>query len=156
MSSSSAARISSPISPPEEPRRSSDEPAAAGDDARRARTSSGTRCASSCAGPHVRLLTLTGPGGTGKTRLGLQTAAELLDEFEDGAFFVELAAGSDPALVLPAIAQTLKLKEDGADSLETALKVTSPTGRSCSCSTTSSRSRRPGRGSQSCSPARLG
>jgi len=73
--------------------------------------------------PHVRLLTLTGPGGTGKTRLALQTAAELLDEFEDGAFFVELGAVSDPALVLPAIAETLKLKEEGADSLESALQA---------------------------------
>jgi predicted ATPase/class 3 adenylate cyclase len=71
--------------------------------------------------PHLRLLTLSGPGGTGKTRLALQTAAELLDEFEDGAFFVELAAVSDPALVLSTIAQTIGLKEEGADSLETAL-----------------------------------
>jgi len=73
--------------------------------------------------PNVRLLTLTGPGGTGKTRLSLQAAAELLDDFEDGAFFVELASVSDPSLVLPTVAQTLGLKEDGADSLETALQA---------------------------------
>ena len=40
---------------------------------------------------HVRLLTLTGPGGTGKTRLGLQIAAEMLDDSVDAAFVVELA-----------------------------------------------------------------
>jgi predicted ATPase/class 3 adenylate cyclase len=60
---------------------------------------------------NVRLLTLTGPGGTGKTRLGLQAAAELTDEFEDGVFFVTLAAIADPALVAPTIARTLGLTE---------------------------------------------
>ena len=43
----------------------------------------------------VRLVTLTGPGGTGKTRLGLQAAAELLDDFPDGVWFVDLAAFTD-------------------------------------------------------------
>ncbi len=61
--------------------------------------------------PAVRLLTLTGPGGTGKTRLGLQAATELTDEFEDGVFFVALAAIADPALVAPTIARTLGLAE---------------------------------------------
>jgi predicted ATPase/class 3 adenylate cyclase/DNA-binding CsgD family transcriptional regulator len=61
--------------------------------------------------PQVRLLTLTGPGGSGKTRLGLQGAAELLEEFRDGVFFVNLAPISDPALVVPTIAQTLGVKE---------------------------------------------
>jgi predicted ATPase len=55
----------------------------------------------------VGLLTLTGPGGIGKTRLALQVAAELIDEFPDGVFFVSLAHITDPALVAPAIAQTL-------------------------------------------------
>ena len=59
----------------------------------------------------VRLLTLTGPGGIGKTRLGLQVAAELIDLFPDGVFFVNLAPLSDPALVVPTIAQVLDVKE---------------------------------------------
>jgi class 3 adenylate cyclase len=52
--------------------------------------------------PEVRLLTLTEAGGTGKTRLGLQ-AAELTQEFEDGVFFVSLAAIRDPQLVVLAV-----------------------------------------------------
>jgi predicted ATPase/serine/threonine protein kinase/DNA-binding CsgD family transcriptional regulator len=59
----------------------------------------------------VRLLTLTGPGGTGKTRLGLQGAAELSDLFADGVFFVNLAPINDPSLVVPTIAQTLDIRE---------------------------------------------
>src|SRR5215203_3125846 len=72
--------------------------------------------------PVVRLLTLTGPGGTGKTRLGLQAAAELIDEFEDGVFFVALAAIGDPALVAPTIARTLGLTETGDQTLEELLR----------------------------------
>ena len=60
----------------------------------------------------ARLLTLTGPGGTGKTRLALQAAAELAGEFPDGVCWVPLAPLRDPALVLPAIAQALGV--DGA------------------------------------------
>ncbi len=52
-----------------------------------------------------RLVTLTGPGGSGKTRLGLQVGAELLEDFPGGVFFVPLAALSDPELVRPAIAR---------------------------------------------------
>ena len=59
-------------------------------------------------------MTLTGPGGTGKTRLGLQVAAELLDRFEDGAYFVELAPISDPGLVPSAIAEVLGLRDVGS------------------------------------------
>jgi predicted ATPase/class 3 adenylate cyclase len=60
----------------------------------------------------TRLLTLTGPGGTGKTRLSIQVASEVLDAFEDGAFFVALAPITDPELVVPTIAQTLGLREE--------------------------------------------
>ena len=65
----------------------------------------------------VRLLTLSGPGGTGKTRLGLQVAAELSDLFTDGVYFVNLAAISDPALVIPTIASTLGIREATDQSL---------------------------------------
>jgi predicted ATPase len=67
--------------------------------------------------PEVRLLTLTGAGGTGKTRLGLQAAAELTQDFEDGVFFVSLAAISDAELVVGALAGTLEVKEAGAQPL---------------------------------------
>src|SRR5215218_2780525 len=62
----------------------------------------------------ARLVTLTGPGGTGKTRLGLQVAADLLDRFEHGVFLVELAPLSDPALVAPTIAQALGVRDVGS------------------------------------------
>ncbi|HAE83409.1 MAG TPA: hypothetical protein DEV72_02490 [Ktedonobacter sp.] len=71
----------------------------------------------------VRLLTLTSPGGTGKTRLGLQIAAELSDHFVDGVLFVNLAPLSDPKLVIPTIAQTLELKEIAEQSLFDQLKT---------------------------------
>jgi predicted ATPase/class 3 adenylate cyclase len=61
----------------------------------------------------VRLVTVSGPGGIGKTRLAIQVAAELLDEFADGVWFVRLSRLSDPSLVLPTIAETLGLREQG-------------------------------------------
>ncbi len=73
---------------------------------------------------NVRLLTLSGPGGSGKTRLGLQVAAELSERFADGIYFVNLAPISDPDLVIPTIAQTCELKEAGATSLLNLLKAT--------------------------------
>jgi predicted ATPase len=48
----------------------------------------------------VRLLTLTGPPGIGKTRLGIAVAADLLEQFEDGVFFVGLAPISEPHMVI--------------------------------------------------------
>src|SRR5215208_1664094 len=64
----------------------------------------------------IPLLTLTGPGGVGKTRLALQAAANLEDVFADGVCFVPLAAISDPDLVISVIAQTLGLLEMGSQS----------------------------------------
>jgi predicted ATPase/class 3 adenylate cyclase len=65
-------------------------------------------------GDEVRQLTLTGPGGTGKTRLGLQVAAGLLDSFPDGVFSVPLAPISDPDLVASSIAQLFGLQDAGS------------------------------------------
>jgi predicted ATPase/class 3 adenylate cyclase len=64
--------------------------------------------------PATRLLTLTGPGGTGKTRLALQVAGELVEEFADGAWFVALAPISDANLVASAIGTALGLREQGS------------------------------------------
>jgi len=71
----------------------------------------------------TRLLTLTGLGGTGKTRLALQAAADLLEQFDDGAFFVSLAAITDPELVPSAIAGPLGVKESSEQSLEESLEA---------------------------------
>lgn len=68
----------------------------------------------------TRLVTLTGSGGTGKTRLALQAAAEVLPQFRDGVFFVELAPLHKPELVVSEIATTLGLREtSGASPAET-------------------------------------
>ena len=71
----------------------------------------------------VRLVTLTGPGGIGKTRLGLQAAAELCARFHDGVYFVNLAPLSDPEFVVSLIAQALLVKEIAGQSLLGLLKA---------------------------------
>jgi predicted ATPase len=63
--------------------------------------------------PEVRLVSLTGPGGTGKTRLALEAARRLEKEFPQGAFFIDLAGLRDPARVVPTAAHTLGFREGG-------------------------------------------
>src|SRR5215216_1569219 len=70
----------------------------------------------------TRLLTLTGPGGIGKTRLALQAAADLLDDFSDGAFLVPLATLTEAELFFSAVAETLGVRETGEQSLDESLK----------------------------------
>ena len=68
-----------------------------------------------------RLVTLTGSGGTGKTRLALQVAAEALDRFPEGVWAVELAALTDPALLAQAVAGVLGVRGEPGQPLETGL-----------------------------------
>jgi predicted ATPase/class 3 adenylate cyclase len=65
----------------------------------------------------VRLLTLTGPGGTGKTRLALQVAADEVDRFDHGVFFIDLSPMRDTQAVLASMARTIGLTETGDQSL---------------------------------------
>jgi predicted ATPase/class 3 adenylate cyclase len=78
--------------------------------------------------PTTRLLTITGPGGAGKTRLALQVAADELDRFPGGVFFVDLSAERDPEAVFDAIAGTLGIqlsaKVDALETLEARLRDT--------------------------------
>ena len=69
----------------------------------------------------VRLLTLTGSGGTGKTRLALHAAGELVEHFAEGVYVVALAPVSDPALVVPIVAQTLGVREEAEQQLDATL-----------------------------------
>jgi len=70
----------------------------------------------------ARLITLTGIAGTGKTRLGVQVAAEVMDDFEDGTWLVELAAILEPGSVPQAVASALNLREQPGRSPEAVLK----------------------------------
>lgn len=71
--------------------------------------------------PPVRLITLTGPGGSGKTRLAIQAATDLMDAFPDGVWWVELAALNDDAHVPPAVARALGVPESPDEPLLTTL-----------------------------------
>ena len=70
----------------------------------------------------VRLLTLTGPGGTGKTRLALRVAADEIDRFDHGVFFIDLSPMRDTQAVLASIARTVGLTETGDQSLQAELE----------------------------------
>ena len=72
----------------------------------------------------VRLLTLTGAAGVGKTRLSLEVATALRSCFADGVCFVDLAILSDPALMLPTLAERFELKEGGREPMAERLKRT--------------------------------
>lgn len=67
--------------------------------------------------PQVRLVTLTGPGGVGKTRLALQAAARASDAFSDGLAFVDLSSLTDHTLVIQTVAQSVGLTDIGAQPL---------------------------------------
>ncbi len=69
----------------------------------------------------THLLTLTGVGGTGKTRLSIQVAADLLDQFFDGVWLIELASVTDPSRVGQSIAQTLGISEEPGQRVEQTL-----------------------------------
>jgi predicted ATPase len=69
----------------------------------------------------VRLVTLLGPGGSGKTRLAVELATRLRTQYPDGVFFVPLAPLTDPALVAPEIARTLGVKETPGELLQQTL-----------------------------------
>ena len=89
----------------------------------------------------VRLVTVTGPGGIGKTRLAAQVASSLVESFPGGTHFVPLSSLSDPGLIASAIVQTLGIREAGGQSPLEILKENLQSSwqhQCCSCWTTSS------------------
>jgi predicted ATPase len=72
--------------------------------------------------PDARLITVTGPGGIGKTRLALEVVGQVMDHFSGGVYFIPLAALRDPGLITSVIAQTLGVRESGGQSVLDALK----------------------------------
>jgi hypothetical protein len=87
----------------------------------------------------MRLLTLTGPGGTGKTRLALRAAADQIDRFEDGVFFVDLSAVRTTEDVPATIARTVGLSEITGSRCWRSSRGGCANSTPCSCWTTSSR-----------------
>ena len=87
---------------------------------------------------NARLVTLVGTGGVGKTRLGLQVAAESVERFDGGVWWVELASVSDPASVPGAVLAAIGVPAIRAAGRSSCSLTTSATGQRCSCSTTAS------------------
>ena len=99
----------------------------------------------------TRLLTITGPGGAGKTRLALEVASAVAGDHADGRFFVDLSSVTDPALVVPTIAAALGIREEGWEqSVQQALEEHLRSDDSCWCWTTSSRCWTQRRSSRNC------
>ena len=86
----------------------------------------------------VPLLTLTGPGGVGKTRLALGVADALGNDFPDGVAFIPLALIADPRLVISAVAKALGMREERGSRRSTGCRRRCETGITCCCSTISS------------------